>query len=1047
LVAFQVRGAPTEHTGGSTGATRRLSAEGRVRLEVHSQIEPVQTIWDSLAPRSQVGLESRHLKAIERSGINAIEPFYILASEQGRAVGIAYCFAMNIDLGFLDKELPPETIRTLRAWHPGFLKARILECGFVSGLGEAIAARNGDLPLVSLAVAREMERIGRETKAEFILIRDVPYERYADYAGLTREGFRPLLGFPIARMRLRWSSLDGYLQDLKATSRWRVRHMLSRRSPDLESAILPSFGEHAARLMCLWSQTHSRASDYSHEELNEAYFQEIDRQLGERSLVVALTRKGRIVAFSLCLLGDDEYFSSHAGLDYQAAGDDNLHFCLSMAVLEDALRRKLRTINRGITTYDVKFAAGFEAEPQVYLAKHIAQPRLTVSIARRLQEAMPQPENTHRPFRDQDVAQRPNLNELAARLARTQAGPDVFDKAHGYDRADSARLSGVYGFFPPFESAQGPVVQYHGKPVVMLGSNAYLGLGTHPEVIAAARRAVARYGTGCSGSPLLNGTLDIHAELARELAAFMGKEDAILCTTGYQTNVGAVSALLGKNDVVIMDRLDHASLVDGARLANAEVIRFRHNDMESLDDALRKYPDRARLVVVDSVFSMEGTIANLPAIVDLVRRHGARLFLDEAHAVGVLGPGGRGAAEMYGVLDGVDLIMGTFSKSFASVGGFVAGDAKVIDYLRHVARAHMFSASLPPASVAAARAALEIIKREPERRARVLANAEYLARRLQELGYEAPYRGTAIVPVHCGRDILAYGLFKKLLDEGVFVNPVAEPAVPRGHELLRTSCMATHDRGMLDRAADIFARLRTEWFPKKSTRAVRLARPQPSLRVRPMVFLPVADRDSLSRYYVAGSQGGLLRVPGFTRLAIGQSVDCGISFGRENVIVQSQGRIVSKRLVPRPGRPLGIEVELLPTEARARDLIRRILEGEGGPVAGRRCWRYHAGIDVEYLAEGSARTDIIDDISLEGAAIRNCRHVACGSQVRLRLKEPSCPPIEVAGEVRWRSDGDAPAFGVQFQFGDSSEREHVRVLIGRIKDAMADPGFAEVAVQ
>ncbi|MBI4901469.1 MAG: aminotransferase class I/II-fold pyridoxal phosphate-dependent enzyme, partial [Actinobacteria bacterium] len=325
---------------------------------------------------------------------------------------------------------------------------------------------------------------------------------------------------------------------------------------------------------------------------------------------------------------------------------------------------------------------------------------------------------------------------------------------------------------------------------------------------------VERYGSGCSGSPMFNGTLDVHVELARRLARFTEKDDALLFSTGYQTNVGVVSALMREGDVVLMDERCHASLIDGARLARATIVTYRHADTCSLAAELERTAPRRTLVITDSLFSMEGTVVDLPTIVQLVRSHHARLLLDESHAIGVLGPGGRGVAELYGLLDEVDLLMGTLSKSLASIGGFVSGDRKVIDTLRHTARSHLFSASLPPASVAAAICALDIIEQEPGRRLTLLANARFLSEGLRELGYRVRDQGNAILPIACGNELLALAAYQQLLANGVFVNPVTHPAVPKGEELLRVSLMATHTEDTLRRALETFDRVRTSTWPR-----------------------------------------------------------------------------------------------------------------------------------------------------------------------------------------------------------------------------------------
>ena len=339
-------------------------------------------------------------------------------------------------------------------------------------------------------------------------------------------------------------------------------------------------------------------------------------------------------------------------------------------------------------------------------------------------------------------------------------------------------MAGLYPFSPVFTSAQDPVVQHDGRDVIMMGTNSYLGLATHPRVKEAARAALERYGTGCSGSPMLNGTLDLHVELADRLARFTGADDALVFSTGYQTNLGAVSALVREGDTVLMDERSHASLIDGARLARALLVPTATPTPPRWGRLERCRPGRT-LVVTDSLFSMEGTVVDLPRIVDLVRSHHARLLLDNPHAIGVMGPGGRGVAEHFGLLGQVDLVMGTLSKSLASIGGFVAGDRKVIDTLRHTARSHLFSASLPPASVAAALSALDLIGEEPERRRRLLSNARFLGDGLRRLGYQGRrprQRHTAGVlwqrTAHPGR-------LPGLLRGGVFVNPVTYPAIPQ----------------------------------------------------------------------------------------------------------------------------------------------------------------------------------------------------------------------------------------------------------------------------
>lgn len=378
---------------------------------------------------------------------------------------------------------------------------------------------------------------------------------------------------------------------------------------------------------------------------------------------------------------------------------------------------------------------------------------------------------------------------------------DFFQKCRDYDRAQSLRDEGVYRYFRRIESQQDPVVVIDGKELIMLGSNNYLGLASHPEVKAAAIAAVEKFGTGCAGSPLLNGSLTIHAELETRLAAFMKCEAALIFTTGFQVNLGVLSCLLGRHDTVFLDALDHACIIDGARLGLAKQVKFRHNDAADLDEKLGLTPDdRGRLIVIDGVYSMEGDLAPLPEIVEVKKKHGARLMVDDAHGVGVLGEHGRGTGEHFGLEHEVDLVMGTFSKSLACVGGFVAGDGYIIDYIRHNARSQIFAASMPPASVAAVIKALEIVEREPERRARLWENTHYMKAALDDIGFDTGDAASPVIPMMVGDDFTAYRMVVELQDEGVFANPVVSPAVAEGHAMIRTSYMATHTREHLDRA-------------------------------------------------------------------------------------------------------------------------------------------------------------------------------------------------------------------------------------------------------
>ena len=387
---------------------------------------------------------------------------------------------------------------------------------------------------------------------------------------------------------------------------------------------------------------------------------------------------------------------------------------------------------------------------------------------------------------------------------------DIFEKCRNYSTARDVQSIGLYPYFIPLSESEGTVAKYNGNSLIMCGSNNYLGLTTHPEVQEASREAISRFGSSCTGSRFLNGTLELHEELEAELADWVQKDQALVFSTGMQVNLGVISALVGRNDYVILDRDDHASIVDGARLSFGDMIRFRHNDISDLEGKLSRLPiDAGKLLVIDGLYSMEGDIASLPEIVPLCKKFNTRIMIDDAHAVGVLG-GGRGTAAHFGLTDDVDLIMGTFSKSFASCGGYIAGDEEVIHYVKHNARSLIFSASIPGPNAAAALASLNIMKREPERIERLSQIGQIMRRELKTLGFDIGNSETPVIPIIIGDDLLTLKTWKQLFDNGVFVNPILSPATPPGRQLLRTSYMATHTDEQIDQVLTIFEKVGNE---------------------------------------------------------------------------------------------------------------------------------------------------------------------------------------------------------------------------------------------
>jgi len=383
----------------------------------------------------------------------------------------------------------------------------------------------------------------------------------------------------------------------------------------------------------------------------------------------------------------------------------------------------------------------------------------------------------------------------------------LHEKIAQFQDANTIREAGLYPYFRPIESGQDTEVIIDHKRVLMFGSNSYLGLTNHPKIKEASKKAIDKYGTGCAGSRFLNGTLDIHIELENRLAKYVGKEAAVLFSTGFQVNLGVLSSITGRNDYLILDEYDHASLIDGSRLSFSKVIKYAHNDMEDLQRKLSILPEEAvKLIAVDGIFSMEGDIVKLPEIVQIADQFGANIMVDDAHSLGVIGHKGAGTASHFNLTDDVDLIMGTFSKSLASLGGFIAADAETIDYLKHRARALMFSASMTPGSVASVIAALDIIESEPERIAKLWDNTNYAMKLLLEEGFDLGPTESPILPIYVRDNQKTFLVTKHLQNEGIFVNPVVSPAVPSDSSLLRFSLMATHTFDQIDEAVEKIAK-------------------------------------------------------------------------------------------------------------------------------------------------------------------------------------------------------------------------------------------------
>lgn len=763
------------------------------------------------------------LGIVEKSHVNDIIPYYLTFHFEGARIAHANVYVCLTDFSTFDAKLPTAARLAIKKWFPDFLYFKIVEVGYFTMIGEGLAlASDGLMADIAAELDRELEAIASEHQADFLLLRDIPGKRYDLYQNAFGPlGYVPSVGFPDAVLELRWKSLDEYLTALDSKTRLKFRNSLRLEEKfGVRQEVITDYGPLAEQLARLWNNVNERAKDYSREKLSAKFFTQCASRLRGASEIIAFWHGECLLGFMLNLYGADEYIVLDWGVDYEFEHyrEANLYRAATVLSVGRAIELGCKRLGLGITNYTPKLTLGAEVRPLAYFVRHPRHAEYGKTLARMLTDAIELPDNTVHTAAIKLGAHQHDLPAFERQVRRDQnphSEADIFSRVGVFTRANALRLAGIYGLYPEFQSAQHSTVTFSGQQeLVLLGTNSYLGLANDPRVIEAAVNAIGKYGSGCSGSPLLNGTLDLHNRLEAKLADFIGRDAVALCSTGYQTNLTALSALCTKGDLVLMDARNHRSLFDGVKLSGADCVMYRHADLAHLEKLLARTAGRRRMVVTDSVFSMEGTIADLVGITRLARRHGARVFVDESHAVGVLGAQGRGIAELQGVEADVDVVMGTFSKSFAALGGFIAASAPVIDFIKHTGGGHIFSASLPPSVVATVLAVLDIVRREPERRQAVLDKARYMATQLRDIGYDAPFHGAQIVPVILGNYTLALSAYKRFMTQGVYVNPVGPPAVPEAAAGFRTSYIATHRQGDLDRALEVFR----QHFPDLSTR-------------------------------------------------------------------------------------------------------------------------------------------------------------------------------------------------------------------------------------
>lgn len=770
-------------------------------------------VWN----RAQVGnsgLSHALLSIVEQARINDLKHHYLaVCDERGETVGRANLYRVRMDFATIDRSLPASAHAVVKRWYPDLMAFELLECGQFTMIGEGVQARSQqEFDDVLALVIDEMERIGHEAKVDFLFVRDVSLEAYPRYLStLLARGFVPACGFPNASLAIRWPSLEAYLDEQDSKTRYKLRSCLQLQSKlDIDVEVNSQFADFSVDMERLWRNVNAQASDYSREQLNATFFAACSAS--GHAEAILFRHRGKLIAFMLNIVGEDDYVMLDWGVDYEFEHyrRANLYRAASVCSLERAILLGKKRMELGITNYVPKLLLGARITPVAYFVKHVEQPWKSRTLAKLITDNVAQPDELAIDTSESGLTAGETWRNVVRSHQSDRRIDDLFRRVDDVYKFDALKLSGLYGLYPPFSSAQTQRVKLAHGEVILLGTNSYLGLGVDERVVSAAEQALRRYGSGCSGSPLLNGTLELHLQLERELADFVQKPAALICSTGYQANLTAISAVCGTGDLIVMDARNHRSLFDGARLSGAEYVVYGHRDMGALRRTLERRRGRRTLIVTDSVFSMEGTLAPLGELCEVAEEYGARLYVDESHALGVLGPGGRGLAEQLGVLHRVDLVMGTFSKSLAGVGGFVAGQDSVISHIKHHGAGHVFSASLPPAVVGSVLEALAIVRSEPERRQRVIETAEYAALGLQRLGYRAEFHGVPIVPVVLGNTTLALAAYKHFMAEGVYVNPIGPPAVPEAQAGFRTSYMATHTRADIDDALRVFERHRAE---------------------------------------------------------------------------------------------------------------------------------------------------------------------------------------------------------------------------------------------